>query len=125
MRWPLLLVLLSLGCRKPDPAPRPAPVVVPQKQPTIASALTPASIPAEQPGPGTQPGPAWKSVEPLNPVELEGTVIKYFNQVGSFPYSWQDMINKKVIRSVPLGKDGKPLDFRQFLEWENRGRRSD
>ncbi|MBI5800418.1 MAG: hypothetical protein HZA92_06775 [Verrucomicrobia bacterium] len=55
--------------------------------------------------------------EPANPAELRGLKEKFFDQVGSFPNSWQQLIDRKYIRAVPMGKNGKPLDFRQYAEW--------
>jgi len=48
---------------------------------------------------------------------LQGLPEKYFNQVGSFPNSWQQLIERKYLAAVPMGKNGKPLDFREYAEW--------
>lgn len=112
----LLLCCATLGCRrKKVEAPPPVPPPVEEAQPATptASYPPPASTPA---APvkfvGSHPG------EPASPKEVRAAYHQYFAKVGSFPNGWQDMIKQKLIIAVPLGKNGKPLDFVQFTQWE-------
>ncbi len=119
MRWLLILLLALAGCRrKSTPPPTPPVTSEPAPAPATPGAGQP---PANAPVPGTAPRPAKSRAghpgEPADPASLRGLPEKYFAQVGSFPNSWQEMINRKYLAAVPLGKNGKPLDFRQYAEW--------
>lgn len=56
--------------------------------------------------------------EPANPKEVRTAYHQYFDRVGSFPTSWQDMVKRKLLPTVPQGKNGQPLDFKQFTLWD-------
>ena len=70
------------------------------------------SLPAKRAG--AQPG------EPMNPKEVRAALDQYFEKMGNTPASWQDMISARIIKSVPQGKDGKPLDFRDCVMFLTR-----
>lgn len=73
----------------------------------------PAIVPAAPPWPsGAHLG------EPASPNEVRTAYHKYFEKVGNFPNGWQEMVKRKIIPAVPMGKNGKPLDFAQFTLWE-------
>lgn len=122
--------IAMLGCGpKPEPAPVRPPVSAAPPQARVAPSPEPAPTrPPPPPEPGaaaptpssTAPHPG----EPANPGELAGITERYFERVGSTPQNWQDLIRNKVLRSVPVGRNGKPLDYMQFRDWEaNRGKK--
>ena len=116
MRWILILLVVVAGCRrKPTPPTEPPPP--PANTAPAAATAAPANRPAAATAPNPRPSRAGHPGEPANPESLHGLPEKYFNQVGSFPNSWQQMIERKYISAVPMGKNGKPLDFRQYAEW--------
>lgn len=70
-------------------------------------------IPASPARPaGPHPG------EPANAQEVRAAYFQYFERVGSFPNTWQDIIKQKLLPAVPMGKNGQPLDFARFTLWE-------
>lgn len=124
MRWLLVLLIALSGCRRktrpieevPAPQEQAAPVASSPATPSRqGSAPPPVAVHPQLPSRAGHPG------EPANPAELRGLPEKYFDQVGSFPNSWQQLIDRKYLRAVPLGKNGKPLDFRQYAEWATLG----
>jgi hypothetical protein len=42
---------------------------------------------------------------------LQRTLIKYYNDNQRPAMSWQDLVRGRYIASIPLGADGKPLDW--------------
>jgi len=134
MKQSLLLLLCGalLGCGKKEAAPPPPP----QKGPAVsvedmlsspgakaeAAPQTPEAPPpvAETPAPTVNTGPS-RPGEPANPKQLKAAVDRYFDTQGSFPSSWQDLIRVKLITSAPMGKNGKPLDYREYMEWVASG----
>ena len=123
MRWFLILMIAVVGCRRksklPEASPPPQEVAAPD-EPT-PTPRGQASVSPTVSGPQRVLSRAGHPGEPLNPAELRGLPEKYFDQVGSFPSSWQEMIDRKYLRAVPLGKNGKPLDFLQYTEWSSLG----
>ena len=106
------------GCRrKPTPPTEPPPPATTAPAAATAAQPGPANRPATATTPNPRPSRAGHPGEPANPEALRGLPEKYFTQVGSFPSSWQQMIERKYISAVPMGKNGKPLDFRQYAEW--------
>ena len=118
MRWILILLVAVAGCRrKPTPPtelPPPPAGTTPAATPTAPS---PDNRPAAATAPNPRPSRVGHPGEPANPEALRGLPEKYFAQVGSFPNSWQQMIERKYLSAVPMGKNGKPLDFRLYAEW--------
>ena len=119
MRWILILLIACSGCRKRAKPPTPEPGA---PAPTSPAAVEPPTgkappAPTTTPGAPKRPSRVGHPGEPANPAELQGLPEKYFNQVGSFPNSWQQLIDRKYLKAVPVGKNGKPLDFRQYSEW--------
>ena len=130
MRWIPVLAIALLGCEpKPEPALAPLPVVA--APPKARSAAPVEQVPSPPPPTAepaaTTPAPAAAGPhpgEPANPAELFGITERYFDRVGSTPQNWQDLIRNKVLRSVPVGRNGKPLDYMQFRDWEaTRGKK--
>ncbi len=119
MRWLLILLIAFTGCRrKSKPAPV-QPVVAEQAPAAIGEAVGQPSSSAPQNSSAPRPARtrAGHPGEPADPASLRGLPEKYFAQIGSFPNSWQEMINRKYLAAVPMGKNGKPLDFRLYTEW--------
>jgi len=81
--------------------------------PAPAEAMPPAGEPAAPPHNAGRGRPG----EPMNPKEVRAAIDQYFEKVGNFPNSWQDMIREKLIKTVPLGKNGRPLDYKLCVEW--------
>ncbi|NBV21348.1 MAG: hypothetical protein EBS05_05425 [Proteobacteria bacterium] len=114
---PLLLLLLCvslLGCRKQKPDPTTPTATEAADAALATSPDRPAPIiPSTAPRPaGDHPG------EPANPKEVRTAYHQYFDRMGSFPTGWQDMVKRKQLPAVPQGKNGQPLDFKQFTLWE-------
>jgi len=99
--------LESMPPPPPAPAAEPAPAA-PGEAPAAAS--EPAPTPARK-----------SSGEPANPKEVKAAFDKYSKNIGGPPGSWEELIEGKLLRSVPLGKDGKPLDFTAYQEYLGRG----
>lgn len=115
---PLLVLLLGGallgGCRK-----RKAEVATPAPPPPIGETQPAAPVQSPTrtvPGPGAPTGP--HPGEPLNAKEVRAAYHRYFEKIGSFPNSWQEMIRHKLLLAAPQGKNGQPLDFTQFTLWE-------
>jgi hypothetical protein len=94
------------------PAGEPAP-------PPVPTTPLPAAIPtgSEPDARAIIPGAPNRPGEPANPKAVKAAIDQYFEKVGAFPNSWQKLINAGLIKNVPLGLNGKPLDFAQCLEW--------
>lgn len=113
----VLLACLSLfGCRRKRAEPSvPVPLTSEATAPaTPVPTSAPATpVPAQPVRPvGPHPG------EPASPNEVRIAYHKYFEKLGNFPNSWQDMVQRKFLPAVPVGKNGQPLDFVQFTLWE-------
>jgi|GEM_PF-1399600 hypothetical protein len=117
----LVLVCIALTACNQDAPPSPAPPPVVAPPPKVRSAEPVAAVPVPPPAPEatvqSTPRPANHPGEPANPAALRGVVERYFDKVGSAPSSWQDMLRAKVIASIPVGKDGKPLDYMEYRKW--------
>lgn len=126
MRWILILMIAVAGCRRKPGLPEASPAPQEEAAPAAPAPAPrgPASAPPAASAPRQIPTRAGHPGEPFNPAELRGLPEKYFDQVGSFPSSWQQMIDRKYLRTVPLGKNGKPLDFLQYTEWSSLGPKS-
>lgn len=107
----LLAVLLSGGCRrkKVDTA-TPA-----------ASAPAATSAASAIPDPSPVAGPASRRVEPPPVVyQVDAGVLqaltKFFNDHKRPAMSWEDLVGGKYIPAIPLGPDGKPLDWNTTMQ---------
>ena len=112
----LLVGSLVCSCRKQatPPATSPPPVLEP------APVTTPE--PTAERNPDASPSPARKSSgEPANPKEVRAAFDKYSKNIGGPPGSWEELIEGKLLKGVPMGKDGKPLDFTAYQEYLGRG----
>ena len=117
-RWTFVLVIALSGCGKTEPAAK-SYAVVPPKPVVVAS--TNVSVPLPVPSPaavsrapilGAHPG------EPANIAAVKAAYDNHFERVGQFPHSWQEMIAAKTINAVPMGKNGKPLDFVEYTYYQ-------
>lgn len=109
----LFLCCAVLGCRRRKVEVPPAvPPLVEEAQPATPAPSAPSTHAVSVKPVGSHPG------EPANPKEVRAAYHQYFAKVGSFPNGWPAMINQKLIPAVPPGKNGQPLDFKQFTLWE-------
>lgn len=113
-----------LGCGKPAPSAPPV-IVPPPEQAVPAAGASSPELAVPVPSPVVTP-PAARAADhpgaPLNPGEVKAAIEKYFNQFGSAPRSWQDMIGKRLIPGVPPAKNGKPLDFAEYEDYSRKSR---
>jgi type IV secretory pathway VirB10-like protein len=102
---------------KPAAAPQPPPEQ-PAEAPAPPTPAVPPPPPDESAAAGTTPSLMTSSQAKLPPelISLKKLMDKHFEITGSFPNGWQEMINAKLIKSVPVGKDGKPLDWVTFVQ---------
>ena|SRR6185295_8409707 len=115
----LLVNIVFCSCEKKEKPleSMPPPPAAPTAEPAPAA---PGEAPAVAAEPA--PTPARKSSgEPANPKEVKAAFDKYSKNIGGPPGSWEELIEGKLLRSVPLGKDGKPLDFTAYQEYLGRG----
>jgi hypothetical protein len=104
------------ACRKkPEP---PAPISAP---PATVQAAPEATPPAPDAPVQTRPAGSARSGEPANPKEVKAAFDKFSQSIGGPPGGWQELIEAKLLRSVPLGKDGAPLDFVEYAQYLARG----
>jgi len=87
--------------------PAPAPAAVPQMSPQPTAATAPAAATANT----SQVG------RPANPAAVRTAMADHFGKTGDAPRSWDEMIKSKVIKSVPLDVNGRPLDFQQCQQY--------
>lgn len=104
----LVAVLLVEGCRrkKPEPlAPAPdAPAAASPAPPPPASDSTP---------PSGRPAPV---VTYQVDARLQQVLVKFYNDNTRPAMSWEDLVGGKYIPAIPLGPDGKPLDWNTTMQ---------
>jgi hypothetical protein len=122
----LTAVLFLNGCHKKEAATTTSlsPAAPAQANPILSqpSAETPPPPPPppgsgdaapSQPQPGTPAatGPSYQVDEKLFPI-LE----KFYNDNLRPAMNWQDLVGGKYIPAIPLGPDGKPLDWNTTMQ---------
>jgi hypothetical protein len=109
-----LLASLLIACgEKEQPAPPP-----PKPKPAAEAGEIPLpGAPVAKPAVPTVPAVAAPGLPDRPKVDpaLKAAVERYFNESGRAPESWQDLIKKKLITSVPVDQTGTPMDFKKFL----------
>ncbi len=125
-------MVLWTGCGKKEqpsantPAPTPAKSIEDVIQPSPGASAPPPSptVPAPEAAPGSEPtstaiipGAANRPGEPMDPKGVKRAIDQYFEKNGSFANSWQQLIQARLLKAVPLGRNGQPLDFAQCQEW--------
>ena len=117
---PLLLLLLCgavLGCRRKKaevPPPVPVEAAQPAATPEAATRAVPATPPPRAPGTPAAPAVPPNAVA-QDPVAVRRAVEAYFNARGGTPKSWQEVIAAGYLKTVPLAKNGQPLDMQGFF----------
>ncbi len=114
--------ILSIGCRKKEIA-APSTPPAPAKPVAVETAIeTPPPPPPAPPGAGDAP-----SAPPVATVAPPGTgyqvdeklfpiLDRYYNEKLRQAMSWQDLVAGKYIPSIPMGPDGKPLDWNTTMQ---------
>jgi hypothetical protein len=111
----LLMCIALCSCKKKELPPPPTPPPVVEPAPAAAPSVE-GSVAAP-----TEPATRKSSGEPANPKEVKAAFDKYSKNIGGPPGSWEELIEGKLLRGVPLGRDGKPLDFTAYQEYLGRG----
>ncbi|MSU26520.1 MAG: hypothetical protein CK546_00825 [Pedosphaera sp.] len=88
----LVAVLLVEGCRRKKPEPL-APA------PDAPAASSPAPVVTYQ-------------VD----ASLQQVLVKFYNDNTRPAMSWEDLVGGKYIPAIPLGPDGKPLDWNTTMQ---------
>ncbi len=84
----------------PPPSPSPVGAPPPSAAPAAAAPSTAGAAPAAEPAPANTPG-----LSRLG--ELNLLVGEYINQIGQAPRSFEELVAKKFIASVPAAPPGK------------------
>jgi hypothetical protein len=109
----VLLIAFPLldGCRRRKPEP-----TAPTSEATASS--TPTSPATAQPAPGSGPGAGRPEPVVTYQVDagLQQVLVKFYKDNQRPAMSWADLVGGKYIPSIPLGPDGKPLDWNTTMQ---------
>lgn len=120
--FPALALLLAIplldGCRRKKVEPS-APLAPAAPPPAAGSADAPV---ASAPAAGSPPaGPAVRRAEPSPAVyEVDASVqrvlTKFYKDHERPAMTWEELLKGKYISAIPLGPDGKPLDWNTTMQ---------
>jgi len=130
----IVLAGCLVGCGKQkteSPAP-PAPTPAPAAAQSTTTAVSPAAPDAPPPPPPDAPvaaeaanatsgvpdsprEPVGEVTFPVSP-EIRAALTKFFADNQRPATGWQDLIALHYIKSVPVGSDGKPVDWQKFMD---------
>jgi hypothetical protein len=121
------VMLNGCGRRKPEPAP---PSAAQQGSAVSLETLannSPAANPPP-PAPGQEPSEAAAVAETVNTTgdtvdpNLRAILVKFYNEQLHPAQSWDELLAGKYITKIPIGPDGKPLDWNKTMQSIGRAR---
>ena len=121
----LVIGLLLSGCGEKKSAP--VRVIAPPPSPAASVAPPPPTAPlpgAPTPTPGSEPA-ATTIQQPGVADQVDARLLpileKYYNDQQRPAMNWNDLLAGKYISKIPVGADGKPLDWNTTMQRIGKG----
>ena len=86
---------------------------------TIPPPPAPSQEPAETTAAPVVTNPSGDAVDP----NLRAILVKFYNDQAHPAQSWDELLAGKYITKIPIGPDGKPLDWNRTMQAIGRGGR--